>query len=86
MEVVARSWSLLRDKSNRMRGNGLRLCHGRVRLDIRKPLFSQRVVRQWHSCPGSGVVTVPGGVQENSRCGTEEYGLVGNTGVDGRLS
>ena len=26
---------------------------------------------QWHSCPGTGGVTVPGGVQEPWRCGTE---------------
>jgi len=26
---------------------------------------------QWHSCPGSGGVTVSGGIQETWRCGTE---------------
>ena len=29
---------------------------------------------QWHSCPGSGGVTIPGGVQEPGRCGTEGRG------------
>jgi len=46
----------------------------RFRLDIKKHFFPDRVVRQWHSCPGSGGVTVPGGVSELWRCGTEGCG------------
>jgi len=29
---------------------------------------------------GGGGVTVPGGIQETCRCGTEGHGLLGNTG------
>ena len=47
---------------------------GRVRLRIKRNCFSQRVVMQWHSCPGSGGVTIPRGVPEPWRCGTKGHG------------
>ena len=46
---------------------------GNKRLGRRKS-FSKRAVMQWHSCPGSGGVTVPGGVPEPGAVGTVGVG------------
>jgi len=62
-----------------MRGNGLKLCLGRFRLDIRKKFLSKGVMRYSNKLPREVVVSPSGSVQEVCGWSTKGHGLVGNT-------
>lgn len=45
------STDLFSDNNDRTWGNSKKLCQERIRLDIRKSLFTERVVRNWKRLP-----------------------------------
>lgn len=60
---------------DRMQGNGLELCQGKFRLDIRRKLFTVRAAKHWNKLPGELVTVKLEGVPETFGQCSSMYGL-----------
>jgi len=48
---------------DRTKGNAFKLEEGKIRLDVRKKLFTMGTVMSWHCCPESCGCSTPEGAQ-----------------------
>lgn len=71
--------------SDRLRGNGLKLCQGGFKLSFRKRYFTQRVVGHWNSSPGEWSQHQSGRAQGVfGQCSRAQGGIVEDGAVQGQ--